>query len=73
MLEDMTSSLFLQGKLLGSSELPCADGYMKDCVTEGSAVGSVRLLLLFFLTCLFLLHLIFDNIPEVFMAKFFHI
>jgi len=48
LLEDMINSLFLQTKLLGSSELPCAEGYMKDRVTEGSAVSSVRLLLLFF-------------------------
>lgn len=48
LLEDMTSSLVLQMKLLGSSELACAEGDMKDCVTEGSTIGSVRLLLLFF-------------------------
>lgn len=55
-LEDMNSSLPPQKKLLGSSELSCAEEYMKDCGTGGSAAGSVRLLLLiFFLTCLFLL------------------
>lgn len=48
LLEDMASSLFLKMKLFGSSELPCAEGYVKDSVTEASAVGSVRLLGVFF-------------------------
>lgn len=70
LLEDMNSSLPPQKKLLGSSELSCSEEYMKDCVTGGSAAGSVELLLhIFFLTCLFLLDFILDNIPEVFMTK----
>lgn len=70
LLEDMNSSLLPQKKLLGSSKLSCAEEYMKDCVTGGSAAGSVELLLLiFFLTCLFLLDFILDNTPEVFMTK----
>lgn len=70
LLEDMNSSLLPQKKLLRSSKLSCAEEYMKDCVTGGSAAGSVELLLLiFFLTCLFLLDFILDNTPEVFMTK----
>lgn len=48
LLEDMNSSLLLQKKLLGSSKLSCAQEYMKDCVTGGSAAGSAELLLLIF-------------------------
>lgn len=46
LLEDMNTSLPPRKKLLGSSELSCAEEYMKDCATGGSAAGSVGLLLL---------------------------
>lgn len=69
-LEDMNSSLPPQKKLLGSSELSCAEEYMKDCGTGGSAAGSVRLLLLlFFFNLPIFVGFILDNIPEVFMTK----
>lgn len=64
------TAAYPQKKWLGSSELSCAEEYMKDCVTGGSAAGSVGLLPpFFFLTCLFLLGFILHNIPEVFMTK----
>lgn len=69
LLEDINSSLPTQKKLLGSSELSRDKEYKEGLCDRRKCSWLCWTTPTFFLTCLFLLDFILDNIPEVFMTK----